>query len=167
MFLVRRMMDLDNEETNCLLQQFSHQNGVRHSGLERIREVLKLQKKCIRICRRNRRSSCRDPFKKYGILTVCSLYILTCVLQVFDNRRNFPTNNHYHDYKTRKRNELMVFKHTAGSSQNGTNHKCIKLFNKLPPELKDEGKSQIFFQPKPSPKSKNFIHDHLSMMFVT
>lgn len=164
-FLVRRMMDLGNEETALTAYYSSFHSRMAYGilvwgGCSRIQEVLKLQKKCIRIiCKCNRRQSCRDLFRKLGILTVCSLYILTCLLYVFDNRSKYLKNNHYHDYITRKREELMVIKHRVGASQHGTNHECVKLFNKLPPEVKTCESRSLFRRKVVDILLKNTIYE--------
>lgn len=60
--------------------------------------ILKLQKKCVRMmCKKPTRTIIRELFQKLGILTVTSLYILSCVLNIHDNKEKFLVNGNNHE----------------------------------------------------------------------
>jgi hypothetical protein len=73
------------------------------------RSVFGVQKRAIRIMLRlGPRSSCREVFKKLGILTVPCLYMYAMMLFVVKYPNMYQTNNLIHNLKTRQEDKLHV-----------------------------------------------------------
>jgi hypothetical protein len=74
-----------------------------------VNKVFILQKKIIRtITNTKPRDSCREVFKKLGIMTLYSQYIYSFVLYTVNNKHLFDANNEIHKYKTRNNNNLHL-----------------------------------------------------------
>jgi hypothetical protein len=72
------------------------------SSSSTMRSVFVVQKRAIRIMLRlGPRSSCREGFKKLGILTVPCLYMYALILFVVKNPKIYQTNNSIHNLKTK------------------------------------------------------------------
>jgi hypothetical protein len=76
-------------------------------------------------------------FSDIKILTLPSLYILTCVCFVHSNRQKFPANNSYHTYSTRSNNNIHVNQYSSSLCLNGPYHSSSKMFNMLPDKIKN------------------------------
>lgn len=99
--------------------------------------VFLLQKKAVRTLRGLKANeSCRGHFRSEGILTVPSLYILTAVSYVHQNKEKFHRNGYVHQYTTRNRDHLRVPYHRVCRSQGSIDYWGPKLYNKLQDELK-------------------------------
>jgi len=97
-----------------------------------------LQKKAIRILEgAHWHDTCKPLFKKTKILTLPSVFILTSLMYVHQNQNNFPKNSHYHSYETRRGNDLAIQYHRVKKAQHSTNHLGIKLYNKLPSQIRE------------------------------
>ncbi|PSN41538.1 hypothetical protein C0J52_25215 [Blattella germanica] len=70
-----------------------------------------LQKRAVRIIDgASSRCHSRPLFIKYSILTLPSIYLLSCLLYAKNNLGNFATNGDCLDHMTRNRNKLQIRK---------------------------------------------------------
>jgi len=100
--------------------------------------IFKIQKRIIRImigC--NNRVSCRNLFKRLEILPLTSQYILSLMLFVVNNKHFFIINSENHTKNTRQVNNLYHPITNLTVHQRGIHYMGIKIFNKLPPYIKD------------------------------
>ena len=105
-------------------------------GNKRIVEVLKLQKKVIRILKKcNDRTSCGPIFIDMGILTVCNLYILDLLTFVHTRDSNI-LRSEYHGYQTRFNNQIHLPFFRLSKCQNSHLYFGPKLYNHLPESIK-------------------------------
>lgn len=102
------------------------------------------QKHAIRIlCDLRITDSCRNHFRNENILTLSSIYILNCILYVYDNIKDFKRNEHYHCYTTRNAEKLVVPYHRVSSSQLSINHEALQIYNEIPEILKKMTRSKL------------------------
>lgn len=80
--------------------------------------------------------SCRNLFKHHNILTLPSIFILSCLDYVHRSQSQFVRNKDFHKYNTRHANELVIPYHRIKTAQLSINHLGIKLYNKLPPMVR-------------------------------
>ena len=100
--------------------------------------IFRLQKKAVRyIAGVSKYSSCRNIFKDLNILTLACIYILEIVLYVKKNFNTFATNNFYHSYSTRERNNLNIPLHNLSKFEESPNYMGIKLYNNIPNCIKN------------------------------
>jgi hypothetical protein len=78
------------------------------------------------------RVSCRNLFKKLQILPLTSLYILSLLMFVVQNKNFFSTNNENYNLDTRQRNNLYLPQANLTTYQKGAYYPGIKIFNDLP-----------------------------------
>jgi hypothetical protein len=91
----------------------------------------------IRIMAATKRiASCRELLKKFNILPLASEFLLSLLSFVVDNMKKFQTNSHIHSISTRYRYNLHVPNTNLSKYQKGVYYSVIKLFNKLPPNIK-------------------------------
>jgi hypothetical protein len=104
-----------------------------------MRSVFVVQKWAIRIMLRlGPRSSCREGFKKLGILTVPCLYMYTIMLFVVKNPNMYQTNNSIHNLKTRQQAKLHVSSVRLSSIQKGVHYSSVTIlitFHKVYPNF--------------------------------
>lgn len=101
----------------------------------KIQSVFIVQKRTLRtICKMKFKESCRGKFKTLSIMTVYGLYIYECLLFTFKNKNQFDT-GHCHDYATRT-HDLIYPQHRLTLLEKGPFYMCIKIFNKLPNNIK-------------------------------
>lgn len=100
--------------------------------------VLKWQKKAVRIIKGIASTeSCRPHFRDLKILTVPSLYIITCLLFIKKHINIFSTRSAIHDHNTRNSNDLETQFMRLGKCQSSFKFTGVKLFNKLPMFVRD------------------------------
>lgn len=100
--------------------------------------LFKAQKRCIRaICNKGPRVHCRPLFHELKILTVYDLYILDCALFAIKFPHLFVDNTIKHAYETRRKENLVLSQTHISSVLKGPLNSVIKIFNKLPCDLKD------------------------------
>ena len=87
------------------------------------------------------RDDCRESFKRLGILTLPSLYILENfsenLLYVKNNIHLFSAHEDIHPYPTRNRGNLVPAYWRLGRCQNCPGYWAIKYFNVLPSEIRE------------------------------
>jgi hypothetical protein len=104
------------------------------------------QKRVIRIMLRLSPSgSCREDFKRLGILTVPSsyiyiyIYIYICIysilMSVVSNHKFYQTNNTIHHINTRQYGELHVSSVRLSAIQRGVLYSSITIYNNLPQNM--------------------------------
>lgn len=99
--------------------------------------VFKMQKQAIRaLAGVSRLTSCRSLFKANHILTIPSLYILTCLKYIHEHPQKYTQNGELHTYGTRQRDQLAIPYHRIKKSQLSTNYWAVLFYNKLPHEWK-------------------------------
>ena len=101
-------------------------------------KIFRMQKTIIRIIAGyKKRVSCRSLFKRLEILPLTSQYILLLMLFVVKNKHYFILNSENHTKSTR---QLINFYHPLTNLtvyQKGVHYMGIKIFNNLPPYIKD------------------------------
>jgi hypothetical protein len=101
------------------------------------KKLFTLQKRAVRIITgHGNRTSCRGLFKQLEILPLKSQYIFSILLFVSKNRNLFITNYDRHNVQTRQSDNLHLPTSSLTLYQNGAYFTGIKIFNKLPSELK-------------------------------
>jgi hypothetical protein len=84
-----------------------------------------------------RRASCRELCKKFNILPLASEFLLSLLSFVVDNMEKFQTNSDSHSISTRYRYNLHVPNSNLSKYQKGVYYYGIKLFNNIPPNVKN------------------------------
>lgn len=102
-----------------------------------ISRAFKLQKKCVRaICGAGYLDSCKPLFKHLNILSLPCLYIYEVCTFVKKYPLLFKTNNYY-NYRGRKGNNLLIPQTRLKLHSNNSYCMAIRLYNKLPNEMKE------------------------------
>jgi hypothetical protein len=116
--------------------------------------IFKIQKGIIRtIASTGSRDSCRNLFKKLGILQFYSQYIFSLLMFVVKNKDLFKMNLDIHNVNTRSNCVLLFPMVNLTVCQKGVQCSGIKLYNHLPSALK-----QISYDiPKFNVALKNFL----------
>ncbi|PSN47988.1 hypothetical protein C0J52_09991 [Blattella germanica] len=109
--------------------------------------VFKLQKRAIRtISGDSQRTHCRSLFAKYRILTLYSMYVLSCLVYIKRNITNYDIVSSVHNYQTRNRMNICQDKTKYTITQNSFHYNSIKLYNSVPQAYRDL--SKIMFKNK-------------------
>ncbi|XP_045480881.1 uncharacterized protein LOC123685270 [Harmonia axyridis] len=141
-YLIKRMRVISNSDTAKLVYYSTFHAKMIYSILvwghcSDAQRVLLKQKKAIRaIFGIHHTESCRDIFRREGILTCTSVFILAAVTYVHRNLKKFRTNADFHEYNTRRKYLLSIPFNRIAKAQQGANHIALKLYNKLPENLK-------------------------------
>jgi len=102
-----------------------------------IDKVFKLQKRCLRILNcMGYRDSCRSVFRDNRLLTIPGIYIVECLLFIRRYGKDFEPCRFSHDYLTRHKENYELPQYRLSSSQKGTYYMCMKIYNRLPDEIK-------------------------------
>ena len=97
-----------------------------------------LQKRAIRIiCGVTSRFHTRPLFINLGILTLPSIFVLSCLLYVKNHINNFKICSSVHDYPTRNRFNICINKYKYSKTQNSFQYVSIKLFNSIPLNIRN------------------------------
>ena len=119
--------------------------------------IFRLQKRAIRIIAGIRnRDSCREHFKMLEILPLQSQYILSLLLFVVDNMEHFRVNSEIHHINTRYKSNLHQPMAHLSVYQKGEHYSGIKVFNSLPPHIKELTHNRNHFKRA----LKNFLCAH-------
>ena len=119
--------------------------------------VFAIQRRCIRIISGIRyRDCCRACFVALGILTLPSVYILSCLGHVRGNIGNYTRNGEHHDYNTRTRSCLALNYSRTARARDGISHYGLKFFNVLPEAVKALSVQQFMSRIKDYLKRKAF-----------
>jgi hypothetical protein len=100
--------------------------------------IFKLQKRAIRIITNSgNRDSCRELFKELEILPLQSQYIFSLVMFVVNNKDQFKLNSELYSRNTRHNNKFHYPTCKLTVFQKGVYYLGIKVFNWLPPNLRN------------------------------
>jgi len=88
-------------------------------------------------CRR--KQSCRELIIKLGILPLSTQYIFSLLLFLNENKNLFAVNSTIYQYATRQQSNLHQPLANLSKYQKGICYLGVKVFNKLPPYIKEEG----------------------------
>jgi hypothetical protein len=100
--------------------------------------AFRLQKRVIRIITDSRpRDSCRQLFKKMGILPLMSHYAVSLLLFTVNNKDLFQINSQIHSVNTRNNFHFHRPLFNLTKYKNGTYYAGIKVLNYLPTHIKN------------------------------
>ncbi|XP_045471811.1 uncharacterized protein LOC123678705 [Harmonia axyridis] len=141
LFAIRRIKNILTEK-EALLTYHTHFHSRMIYGIilwgaspEANRVFLK-QKQALRLMAGvSQISSCRPLFRKYGVLTLSSCYILECLLYVHKNRDTFQRHSAVHDHNTRFGGNLITPRHRLTKTQNTHIFNGTRFYNRLPQRL--------------------------------
>lgn len=111
------------------------------------KKIFILQKKALRlVCRKKIRESCKPLFMNWKVLTLPCQYIYSLLVFLSKNFDLFQVNSSIHSHFTRTQNNIHYPINNLSMYQKGTYYTAIKLFNKLPRNLKEmcEGNNTSF-----------------------
>jgi len=115
-----------------------------------------MQKRIVRIMMGYKnRVSCRNLLRKLEILPFASQHILLLMFFVVQNKNLFTLNSENHTKSTRQFNNFYQPVTNFIVYQNGVHYMGIRIFNNLPPYIKDISnvkKFEIYL--------KRFLHTH-------
>lgn len=139
-FQIRKLIELTTLETAITFYYSNFLSVVNSSlllwGCSREAErIFKIQKKVVRLlCMASSKEHCKPLFRKLNLFTIPSYFIYHCLLYVYENKK--VTNSNFHLYNTRLKNDLSITYHRLNRTQQSINHICLKLYNKLPNNMK-------------------------------
>lgn len=111
--------------------------------------ILLLQKKAVRIITMSPpRLSCRSLFKTEKIMTVYNLYIFELLMYVNKNITNYTSIVDLHRYETRNNDQLNVPHVRLQKTQSSYVITALKVYNKIPTNIKALNETQFKFQIK-------------------
>jgi len=108
--------------------------------------ILAIQKRII--MNSSKRESCRQLYKQQQILTVYGQYIYSLLMFVLKSREVFSLNSDIHDRNTRYNLNLHFPTTNLKLVQRGVFYSQVKIFNHLPPSIKDYFKEPKCFKIK-------------------
>lgn len=107
--------------------------------------IFLLQKRAVRLLSKEAfLAHCRPLFKELRILTLPSQLIFECALYVKKNPDKFVTNAEIHQHRTRQAGMLHLSQNRTTLGQNSPEVRCIKVYNKLPSEVRNIQEIQKF-----------------------
>lgn len=131
-----------------------------------IKRVLRSQKRAIRIMLGLRkRTSVREHFKNNKIMTVISMYIYNCLLEMYDAK--LTKNKDVHTYDLRNKENLFKPSTRLVKVKKQGIYNKICMFNKLPPSIRElpanhfKRKIKLFFELNPYYSLNEFLKTHL------
>lgn len=150
LYTLRRMKILSTHHI-ARITYFAHFHSIATYGImlwgasSEASKILLLQKKAIRIlCGLGYQQSCREFFKRERILTVTSVYIMNYLSHVHSHIQSFQKQSDVHSYQTRNKDALQIPFHRLERTKRNTDFWGIKLYNRLPTNIK--GKSPREFR---------------------
>jgi len=101
-------------------------------------KIFRMQKRIVRIMMgHTNRVSCRNLFNRLQILPFASQYIILLMLFVVNNKNLFTLNSDNHTKGTWQNNNFYQPITNLNVYQKGVHYIGIKIFNNLPPYIKD------------------------------
>jgi hypothetical protein len=141
-FMIRKLQALVSEQILFYSIIFWGSSSV-------MKSIFLAQKRVIRVLlRMGPRDSCREGFKRLGILTVPSLDIYSMLMFVVRNRKLCLTNNKIHHINT-KSGMLHVSSVRLSSAKRGVLYSSIMVFNKLPQNIQKMSDNAKMFKSTP------------------
>lgn len=145
---IRLVSKYMNEKTLKIMYFANFESIIKYGiifwgGDSQIQNIFVIQKRLIRIVKKmNYNETCRTVFKSEGIMTVYALYIYECLMFLFVNKDRFNiTTHHQHDTRTMSLNYPI---HRLTLTEKSPHYMCIKLFNKLPDNVKMIQSQKLF-----------------------
>jgi exonuclease III len=89
------------------------------------------------------RSHCKPVFIQFKIMSLPCIYIFQCLLYVKKNLINLKQNSDIHNYNTRHKNDLKKNHCIYSKTINSFQETSIRLFNKLPFQLRNSNMSSF------------------------
>ena len=132
-------------------------------------KIFKIQKRAIRnIVKAHPRTHTQPLFQNLKILTLYCIFILKSVLFVKKNFDTLDKNHTYHSHQTRQHHDIHTQQHNTKFAQLNSNYLKIKLFNKLPKEIKNtttttnfKYKVENFLKAKAYYSVREYLEDNL------
>lgn len=153
-FAIRTIFYLTNVQTAKLVYHSHFESHIRYGIAfwgcsSAANKVFLVQKRAIRyMCGLKPKSyiqpHCTEYFKKHNILTLYSLFILEAVSIVKINQQSQIYNYNIHSYNTRQKGDFHVQHQTMKLTQNNSMYINIKLYNKLPTDIKNIDRLDLF-----------------------
>jgi hypothetical protein len=142
---VMRTVEPYVSHNTCKIIYYSYFQSIMNYGIlfwgsstESIK-IFKLQKKIIRtMLGYKKKPIMQRIICELGILPLHSQYILSLLMFLFKNKHQFPVNTDIHQYATRHQSNFHKPLANLTKYQKGICYLGIKVFNKLPPYIKDE-----------------------------
>ena len=120
-------------------------------------KIFRMQKRIVRIMMgHTNRVSCRNLFKRLEILPFASQYILLLMLFLVNNKNLFTLNSENHTKGTQQNNNLYQPITNLTIYQKGVHYMVIKIFNSLPPYIKNLSNNDRKFEMY----LNRFLHTH-------
>jgi len=148
-YLIRvlsRTVDLNTLKMVYYAYIYSHLTyGVIFWGCSQTSEVVfKTQKSIIRtMLHKNQATPSKPLFIQLNILPLPCIYILHTLLFIKNNIHKFNVLNSYHHYPTRN-NLLLYPPHKTSAFEKNPSYQGVRLFNKLPPQIRNISCSKQF-----------------------
>lgn len=142
LYALRKLSHMCTFETLKIVYHSYFESHLRYGVLywgnsTRINEILKLQKKAIRILtKQGARVSCRPLLKSQKILSVINLFLIEACLYVYNNKLNFKTDP-THSYSTRNLSQLQPIRSFNSMYCKSFLTTAVKIYNKLPSDIKN------------------------------
>ena len=109
-----------------------------------LQTLFKIQKKAIRFMTSSSYCSpCRPLFKTLEILTLPCLFIFECIKFVLNNEHLFVKQRDVRNCETRDKYNLNIPKHRLTLFSNSVYCSCVRFYNKLPEDIKNQPKNKI------------------------
>lgn len=170
-FAVRKIRQITNVATAKLVY-YSYFHSLMAYGLllwgnaADSESIFILQKRAVRsIYNLNSKTSLRDRFKEYGILTMPCLFIFQNILYVRKNLNSYKKNSDKHDFNTRNKNKLNCNLTRLTKVSKSFVSNSIRFYNKLPenmlilPEKQFKKKLKLVLISKAYYKIDDFLKD--------
>jgi hypothetical protein len=111
-----------------------------------VQELFLLQKKCIRIITHIKQTdSCKTHFQNLQILTLPSMYVFESCKFVRNHPKLYSTvGDEPRRYESRFKNNLVQTTSKLKLHSNGPYAMSIRIYNKLPPQIKNEHNIKVF-----------------------
>ena len=106
--------------------------------------IFKLQRRAVRVLENlHYRADVRQTFIKLNILTLPSMYILSCLTYVKNYLDEYSSHCELHNHNTRYKGNIRLKYLRLGKSRMSVNHFGPKFYNKLPNHVRNLDKKQF------------------------
>lgn len=129
---------------------------------QNILRLLVLQKRIMRLIdNASITDHCKPIFKKYNIMSVCSLYYFKLLIFVRNNQHSLTTNAHINrGMQTRHQNDFSIPSHKTSHFESSPLYRGIKAYNKLPLYLKNMNNFVKFKTELKRTLTHNVLYNH-------
>jgi len=142
-FLIRKLRFEVSLEVLCAVYYAHIQSHLMYGIIiwgrdSNVKKLLLLQKRAIRAMMNvDSRTHCKPLFKRLGVLTVPSIFVMQCLLFIKSNLKTIPQNNSVHNHFTRFNNHLKLNQCKFSSTINSFLEFGKRLYNTLPQQVKN------------------------------